>query len=103
MIKEMPQSELDWKHDIAYKLVDLYVKELTERREKKMLNLEGLVEAYFYVLSRLSTGEHEINSITKAVKEGIREAPESPKETGMDEAVGKKKLSAGLLKALENM
>jgi len=96
-------KESDWKHEVAYKLVDLYVKELSERRDKKMLNLEGLVEAYFYVLSRLSTGEHEMDNITKAVKEEIQAVPESPKESGIDEAVGKKKLSAGLLKALENM
>lgn len=107
MAKENPKAEAkaecDWKHDVAYKLVDLYVKELTERRDKKMLNLEGLVEAYFYVLGRLNTGEHEMNNIVKAVREEVKSAPETPKETGMDEAVGKKKLSAGLLKALENM
>ena len=95
----------DWEHETAYKLVELYVKELTERRDKKILDIEGLIESYLYVLGRLRASEHEMDSIVKAIKEDIKTAPENPQDSGLEEAVGgdKKKLSAGLLKALEGM
>ena len=97
----------DWEHnkEIAYKIVDLYVTELTERRDKQILDIEGLVESYLYVLGRLKASEHEMGSIVRAIKEDMKIAPESPKDSGLEQAVGgeKKKLSAGLLKALEGM
>jgi hypothetical protein len=102
MAKETP-VETDWEYDVAYKLVDLYVKELTERRDKKMLNIEGLVEAYLYVLGRLKASEHEMGQIVKAVKDELRRKPEVAEASGIKEALGDKKINAGLLKALENM
>ncbi len=93
----------DWEHDVAYKLVDLYVKELTERREKKILDIEGLVESYLYVLGRLKASEHEMGDIIKAIKDDMKMSPETPEQSGLKEAVGEKKLSSGLLKALEGM
>jgi hypothetical protein len=105
---ESPKIEdSDWEHnkEIAYKLVDLYVKELTERRDKHILDIEGLVESYLYVLGRLKSSEHEMGQIVKAIKEDMAKSPESPDDSGIEDAVGgdKKKLSAGLLKALEGM
>ncbi|GEM_PF-1696950 len=92
--------EADWEHDTAYKLVDLYVRELIQQREKKILDIEGLVEAYLYVLGRLKVSEHEMDNIVEAIKRDIEESPETPEATGMDVAMGGKKLNAGLLKAL---
>ena len=99
--KEAPAC--DWEHDTAYKLVELYVKELTERRDRKILDIEGLVESYLYVLGRLKAGEHEMGNIIRAIKKDLKKEPESPEVSGLKEAVGEKKLSAGLLKALEGM
>jgi len=90
-----------WEYEVAYKLVDLYVKELTERKERRMLDLEGIVEAYLYVLSRLRTGEAELKKISKEIKKQLEENP--PKKTGIEDAIGEKKISAGLLKALEGL
>jgi len=98
---EVPKS--DWEHGTAYKLVELYVKELTERRDRKILDIEGLVESYLYVLGRLKSSEHEMDDIIKAIKEDLKKEPEAPEVSGLKEAVGEKKLSAGLLKALEEM
>jgi len=103
MAKETAPVEADWEHDIAYRLVDLYVKELTEHRDKRMLNIEGLVEAYLYVLSRLKSSEHEMGQITKAMKGELKKKPDVAEASGIREAIGGKKVNAGLLKALENM
>jgi len=105
MAKDKSQDTPDWEHDIAYKLVDLYVSELTERKDKRILDIEGLVESYLYVLGRLKASEHEMNNIVEAIKEDLKKAPETPTESGLEEAIGgdKKKLSSGLLKALEGM
>ena len=92
-----------WEYDAAYKLVDLYVKELIERHDKKALDLEGIVEAYLYVLGRLKVSETEMGNIAKEVKKQMTERPETPGESGLKDAVGGKKLSSGLLKALEGL
>lgn len=96
-------TKSDWEHDVAYKLVDLYVRELTERKDKRILDIEGLVESYLYVLGRLKASGHEMDGIIKAIKKDLKKQPETPDESGLEDAVGKKKLSAGLLKALEGM
>jgi hypothetical protein len=46
-----------------------------------------------------------MGSIVKAIKDDIKRTPENPEDSGIEQAVGgdKKKLSAGLLKALEGM
>lgn len=103
MAKEIAQEEADWEHETAYRLVDLYVKELIERKDRKVLDIEGLVEAYLYVLGRLKASEHEMDGIVKAIKEDMRKQPETPKESGISEAIKKKKMNEGLLKALESM
>ena len=95
--------ESQWQYDVAYRLVDLYVKELTERRDKRMLDIEGLVEAYLYVLGRLKASEHEMDNIVKAIQEELRKKPEPPEATGMKDAMGGKKVNEGLLKALEKI
>jgi len=92
-----------WEYETAYKLVELYVTELVERRDKKILDLEGIVEAYLYVLSRLRTGEAELKKISKEIKKQLKENPPKSGETGVSEALGKKRLNAGLLKALEGL
>lgn len=102
MENEAP-AESQWQYDVAYRLVDLYVKELTERRDKRMLDIEGLVEAYLYVLGRLKASEHEMEGIVKAIREELRKRPESPESSGMKDAMGGKKVNEGLLKALEKI
>lgn len=97
------ETKADWEYDVAARLVEVYVRELTERKEKRILNIEGLVESYLYVLGRLKASSHEMDNIVKAIKEDIQNQPESAKESGLEDAVGKKKLSSGLLKALEGM
>jgi hypothetical protein len=108
MAKKTPAKECDcadWEHDVAYKLVDLYVTELTERKDKRILDIEGLVESYLYVLGRLKASEHEMNNIVKAIKQDMKQSPETAAESGLEDAIGgdNKKLSSGLLKALEGM
>jgi len=97
------EDHIDWKHDVAYKLVDLYVKELTERKDKKVLNIECLVEAYLYVLGRLEASEHEMGGLVSAIRDELKKRPEAVEKSGIKEAIGEKKINAGLLKALENM
>ncbi len=99
----MAKEGTDWEYEVAYKILDLYVKELTERKDKRMLDIEGLVESYFYILGRLKVGSHEVDQIVKAVRDDLRKNPEGPADSGLRDAVGKKKMSAGLLKALEGM
>lgn len=92
-----------WEHEAAYRLVDLYVRELTERKDKQMLDLEGVIEAYLYTLGRLRASEKEIERIAGEIRKDMSASPESPTKSGMKQAVGDKKLSAGLLKALEGL
>jgi hypothetical protein len=102
--KEDLETVCDWEHDVAYKLVDLYVKELTERKDKRILDIEGLVESYLYVLGRLKASDKEMDSIVKAIRDDMKMHPESAEDSGLEDAIGeKKKLSSGLLKALEGM
>lgn len=93
-----------WEQDIAFRIVELYVKELTERRDKKFLDLNGLIESYLYALGRLKVDQHRMENIVEEIKKSENEVrPSKGSNEGFKEAVGDKKLSAGLLKALEGM
>jgi len=97
----MEAKKSGWEYEAAYNLLDLYVRELIERKEKKMLDLEGMVEAYLYVLGRLKSGEAEIDEIAEMIEKEIEIKPGAEEDTGLSDAIGGRKLKAGLLEALE--
>ncbi len=54
--------------EIAFKLVELYVREVSERGERRQMSLDSILNAYMYALKRLRNKEEEINNM-KAIEE----------------------------------
>lgn len=55
--------------EMAYMLVELYVKEIAERGEKKQMGLETIINAYFYTLQRIQRKKKEMGAVEKSVTE----------------------------------
>jgi hypothetical protein len=54
--------------EMAYKLVELYVREISQRGEKRQMGLDTIINAYFYTLARLKKKKEELGLIEPAVE-----------------------------------
>lgn len=55
--------------EMAYMLVELYVKEIAERGEKKQMGLDTIINAYFYTLQRIQRKKKEMGIVESSVGE----------------------------------
>jgi hypothetical protein len=53
--------------EMAYMLVELYVKEIAERGEKKQMGLDTIINAYFYTLQRIQRKKKEMGAVAESV------------------------------------
>ncbi len=54
--------------ELAFKLVELYVREVSKGHEKRQMGLDTLLNAYFYALLRIARKNKEIGALSKAVE-----------------------------------
>jgi spore maturation protein CgeB len=54
--------------EMAYRLVDLYVREISQRGEKRQMGLNTIINAYFYTLSRLKKKKEEMGILEPLVE-----------------------------------
>ena len=66
--------------EIAYRIVELYFEEIARLGFKRKLDLDAIINAYFYTLSRLQSKEKETEAISKLVKKEEAELAEETKE-----------------------
>ena len=55
--------------EMAYMLVELYVKEIAEKGEKKDMGLDTIINAYFYTLQRIKKKREELGLVERDVQE----------------------------------
>lgn len=65
---------------MAYRLVDMYIREVSQRGEKRQMGLDTIINAYFYTLMRLKKKKDEMGLIEPAV-----EKEEERLEEGLEE------------------
>ncbi|MFC2174718.1 hypothetical protein ACFLQ2_02500 [archaeon] len=75
--------------ELALKLVELYVVEVSKGHEKRQMGLDTLLNAYFYALLRITRKNKETAALHKAVEreeEVLEEEykPEVPTEGGKE-------------------
>ncbi len=66
--------------EMAYRLVDMYIREVSQRGEKRQMGLDTIINAYFYTLMRLKKKKDEMGLIEPAV-----EKEEERLEEGLEE------------------
>jgi SpoVK/Ycf46/Vps4 family AAA+-type ATPase len=54
--------------EVAYRIVKLYFEEIARLGFKRTLDLDAIINAYFYALKRLMNKEIELETIEKVVK-----------------------------------
>ena len=54
--------------ELAFKLVELYVTEVSKGHEKRQMGLDTLLNAYFYALLRIARKNKEIGALSQAVE-----------------------------------
>lgn len=57
--------------ELAYKLVELYVQEVSKGHEKRQMGLDTLLNAYFYALLRIQRKNKEMSALSKAVDQDV--------------------------------
>ena len=66
--------------EMAYRLVDMYIREVSQRGEKRQMGLDTIINAYFYTLMRLKKKKDEMGLIGPVV-----EKEEQRLEEGLEE------------------
>ena len=90
-MEEMSSGSSD--EEMAYKLVELYVREVSQRGEKRQMGLDTIINAYFYSLLRLKKKKGEMQIIEPAVmaeEEKLEDEVEHvkfPQASGSDEDI----------------
>ena len=54
--------------EIAFKLVELYVMEISKGHEKRQMGLDTILNAYFYALLRIMRKNEEMRALARAVE-----------------------------------
>lgn len=83
---------------MAFKLVELYVNEISKGHEKRQMGLDTLLNAYFYALLRITRKNKEIGALSKAVEreeEVLDEEYKAEVEPHGDKPVYKEKSDEG--------
>lgn len=63
----MPEPALN-DEEVAYKIVSLYFEEIARLGIKRSLDLDAIINAYFYTLRRLKSRNKDMQAIQKLVK-----------------------------------
>lgn len=66
--------------EMAYRIVDMYIREVSQRGEKRQMGLDTIINAYFYTLMRLKKKKDEMGLMEPAV-----EREEERMEEGLEE------------------
>ena len=74
--------------EIAYRLVELYVREISRGPERRKMGLETIINAYYYTLARLKKKKEEMGIFETAVEKEERAA----EELGLPFPVGEEEL-----------
>ena len=72
--------------EMAYKLVDLYVREISQRGEKRQMGLDTIINAYFYTLMRLKKKKEEMGIIEPVVEQEEQKLEEGIEKVYFPEA-----------------
>jgi hypothetical protein len=54
--------------EVAYKLVELYVRDISQRGEKRQMGIDSIINAYFYALARVKNKTDELGLMEPAVE-----------------------------------
>lgn len=65
---------------MAYALVKLYVEEIARLGMKRKLDLDSIINAYMYTLSRLAKKEEDAKVFNKMAEDEIQEEKQETKE-----------------------
>ena len=68
--------------EVAYRLVELYLREVSKSHEKRQMGLDTIMNAYFYALLRIQRKEKEIEALSKAVEDEKSQPPEEEGRAG---------------------
>jgi len=68
--------------ELAFRLVELYVQEVSKGHEKRQMGLDTLLNAYFYALLRINRKNKEMSALSRAVdrEEPVLEPEYQPEE-----------------------
>ena len=66
--------------EMAFKLVHLYFDQIARLGFKRKLDLDAIVNAYFYALQRLKNKDKELEAMRKIVEEEEAELAQEEKE-----------------------
>ena len=72
--------------EMAYRLVELYVREISRRGEKRQMGLDTIINAYYYTLVRLKKKEEETKIFEEAVEKEEEELASGVEEIKFPEA-----------------
>lgn len=70
--------------ELALKLVELYIKELSATHEKRQMGLDTILNAYFYSLLRITRKKEEILAMKRAVEESSKTPESIPVRSGVE-------------------
>ena len=62
--------------EMAFKMVELYLRDVSQRGDKRQMGLDTIINAYFYALGRLKNKGKELGLMEEAVEK---------EETGLSE------------------
>ncbi len=54
--------------EMAFKMVELYLKDVSQRGDKRQMGLDTIINAYFYALGRLKNKDKELGLMEEAVE-----------------------------------
>lgn|GEM_PF-4674975 len=54
--------------EMAFKMVELYLKDVSQRGDKRQMGLDTIINAYFYALGRLKNKDKELGLIEEVVE-----------------------------------
>lgn len=74
--------------EIAYRIVRLYFEEIARLGFKRRLDLDAIVNAYFYTLQRLRSKDKELKVISKLVKKEEEKLAKESKEELFPDVAG---------------
>jgi hypothetical protein len=69
---------------MAFKIVQLYVEEVSQRGEKRQMGLDTIINAYFYTLLRLKKKRQEMGMMEPAVEKEEAELAEGVEELSFE-------------------
>ena len=72
--------------EMAYRLVELYVREISKRGEKRQMGLDTIINAYYYTLLRLKKKEEETKIFEEAVEKEEKELTDGVEEITFPDA-----------------